>query len=145
MFKYVYEIAPIDFFDGTLSIEKYIDSIISELSWYKDLLLDIPQWHEEDNMNINCCNNMFEDRFMGDKHVFYKLKRIGRDIKSICDYFNKKKEMINKKNIKVFSVPIDGECTVSYMVKISNNGTTYIFSDVYFSFLDDGNNIEQFD
>ena len=42
MFRYVYEIAPIDFFDGTMLIEKYIDSVISELSWYRDLLLDVP-------------------------------------------------------------------------------------------------------
>ena len=31
MFRYVYEVAPIDFFDGTISIGKYIDSIIYEL------------------------------------------------------------------------------------------------------------------
>ena len=36
MFKYVYEVAPIDFMEGTISIENYIDSIISDLSWYKE-------------------------------------------------------------------------------------------------------------
>ncbi len=36
MFKYVYEVAPIDFTEGTISIENYIDSIISDLSWYKE-------------------------------------------------------------------------------------------------------------
>ena len=56
----------------------------------------------------------------------------------------KKKEKINKERIRVFSVPTDGECTVSYLVKIDNNETTYIFSDVYFPFLDSGNNVEKF-
>ena len=78
MFRYVYEVAPIDFFDGTISIGKYIDSIISELSWYKDLLLDVPEWYEEDHMDINFCNNMFEDTPMVGKHEFYILKRIGK-------------------------------------------------------------------
>lgn len=40
MFKYVYEIAPIDFMDGTMLIRNYIDSIISDLSWYRDLMLE---------------------------------------------------------------------------------------------------------
>lgn len=143
MFRYVYEVAPIDFFDGTISIGKYIDSIISELSWYKDLLLDVPEWYEEDHMDINFCNNMFEDTPMDGKHAFYRLKRIGKEIKCICEYFNIKKEKIDKKRIRVFSVPTDGECTVSYMVKTNNNGTTYIFSNVYFPFLDSGNNVEK--
>lgn len=30
MFKYVYEVAPIDFTDGTMLIENYIDNIISD-------------------------------------------------------------------------------------------------------------------
>lgn len=144
MFRYVYEIAPIDFFDGTILIRKYIEDIISELSWYKDLLLDVPDWYEEDHMDINFCNNMFEDTSMGSEHVFCKLMRIGKEIKYICEYFNNKKEKINKERIKVFSVPTDGECTVSYIVKIDNNGTTYIFSNLYFPFLDDGNNMEKF-
>lgn len=143
MFRYVYEIAPIDFFDGTMSIRRYIDSIISEISEYKDLLLDVPNWYEEDHMDMNFCNNMFGDTSMGSEHAFSKLKRIGRDIKNICEYFNKKKEKINKERIRVFSVPTDGECMVSYIVKTNNNGTTYIFSDVYFPFLDNGNNIEK--
>jgi len=37
--------------------------------------------------------------------------------------------------IRVFSVPVDGECEVSYFAKAANNGTTYIFSDLYFPFL----------
>ena len=39
MFKYVYEVAPIDFTDGTILIGNYIDSIIADLSWYKEDLL----------------------------------------------------------------------------------------------------------
>lgn len=143
MFRYVYEIAPIDFFDGTISIGKYIDSIISELSWYRDLLLDEPEWYEKDHMDMNFCNNMFEDASRGSEHVFNKLKRIGKEIKYICEYFNKQRIKIDKKKIRVFSVPTDGECTVSYIVKIDNNGTTYIFSNLYFPFLDDGNNVEK--
>lgn len=102
MYRYVYEIAPIDFFDGTMLIERYIDSIISELSWYKDLLLDVPKWDEESHMDINLCNNMFEDIPMDGQHAFYRLKRIGKEIKYICEYFNIKKEKIDKKRIRVF-------------------------------------------
>lgn len=87
---------------------------------------------------------MFEDTSMGSEHVFCKLMRIGKEIKYICEYFNNKKEKINKERIRVFSVPTDGKCTVSYIVKIDNNGTTYIFSNLYFPFLDDGNNMEKF-
>ena len=142
MFRYVYEIAPIDFFDGTMLIGDYIDNVMSELTRYKDLLLDVPEWYEEDHMDINFCNNMFEDTSMDSQHAFCKLMRIGKEIKYICKYFNKKKEKINKERIRVFSVPTDGECLVSYIVKTDNNGTTYIFSNVYFSFLDNKNNIE---
>ena len=55
MFKYVYEVAPIDFMDGTIPIENYIDSIISELSLYKDdLLHDVNVDNDvEDNIGIN--------------------------------------------------------------------------------------------
>ena len=144
MFRYVYEIAPIDYFDGTILIGNYIDSVISDLSWYKDLLLEVPDWYEEDNVDMNFCNNMFEDVPMNSQHAFCKLKRIGKEIKCICEYFNKQQIKIDKKRIRVFSVPTDGECIVSYIVKIDNNGTTYIFSNVHFSFLDSGNNIEKF-
>lgn len=147
MFRYVYEVAPIDFFDGTISIGKYIDSIISDLSWYKDLLLeDIPVNEDVDEIGVNFYDNPFETSFMGGEHVFCKLKKIGKDIEDICEYFNVKKIRISKKGIRIFSVPTDGECTVSYMVKISNNGTTYIFSDLYFPFLNKrDSNIEKFD
>lgn len=147
MFRYVYEVAPIDFFDGTISIGKYIDSIISDLSWYKDLLLeDMPVNEDVDEIGVNFYDNPFETSFMGGEHVFCKLKKIGKDIEDICEYFNVKKIRISKKGIRIFSVPTDGECTVSYMVKISNNGTTYIFSDLYFPFLNKrDSNIEKFD
>ena len=54
MFKYVYEVAPIDFTEGTISIENYIDSIISDLSWYKEDLLE--NVYDDDGNNI-CMNN----------------------------------------------------------------------------------------
>lgn len=148
MFKYVYEVAPIDFMDGTMLIENYIDSIISDLSWYKDLLLDdIPVNEDVDEIGVNFYDNPFESlSFMGSEHVFCKLTKIGKDVENICKYFNGKNIRISKKGIRIFSVPTDGECTVSYMVKISNNGTTYIFSDLYFPFLNKrDNNIERFD
>lgn len=147
MFKYVYEVASIDFTDGTMLIENYIDNIISDLSWYKDLLLeDIPVNEDVDEIGVNFYDNPFETSFMGGDHVFCKLKKIGKDIEDICEYFNVKKTRISKKAIRIFSVPTDEECTVSYMVKISNNGTTYIFSDLYFPFLNKrDNNIEKFD
>ena len=55
MFKYVYEVAPIDFTEGTISIENYIDSIISDLSWYKeDLLHDVNVDEDaEDDIGVN--------------------------------------------------------------------------------------------
>lgn len=149
MFKYVYEVAPVDFTDGTMLIENYIDSVISDLSWYKDLLLEDISVDENvsDETDMNLYDNPFEtSSFMGGEHVFCKLKKIGKDVENICKYFNAKKIKISKKEIRIFSVPTDGECTVSYMVKISNNGTTYIFSDLYFPFLNKrDNNIEKFD
>lgn len=148
MFKYVYEIAPIDFTDGTMLIGNYIDSIISNLSWYKELLLEDTPVDEDvaDEIGVNLYDNPFETSFMGGEHVFCKLKKIGKDVENICKYFNEKKITISKKGIRIFSVPTDGECTISYMVKISNNGTTYIFSDLYFPFLNKrDNNIEKFD
>lgn len=125
------------FFDGTMLIGEYIDSIISDLAWYKELLLeDVPISGEfTDDIGINSYDNTFDDSFMGGEHVFNKLKKIGEDIENICEYFNKKKINISKKKIRVFSVPNDGMCEISYLVKISNNGTTYVFSDMYFSFL----------
>lgn len=145
MFKHVYEIAPIDYFDGTMLIGDYINDVLSDLTQYKDLLLDVPEWYEEDHMDMNFCNNMFDDACMDNQHTFCKLMRIGKEVEYICEYFNKKKEKIDKKRIRVFAVPTEGECTVSYIVKISNNGTTYIFSNVYFSFLNTHNNVERFD
>ena len=105
MFRYVYEIAPIDYFDGTMLIGDYIDGTISDLSQYKDKLLNVPEWHEKDNGNINFCNNIFGNVYMGDEHVFNRLKRIGKEIEYICGYFNKKNIRIEKKRIRVFSVP----------------------------------------
>lgn len=140
MFRYVYEVEPIDFFDGTMSIVKYIDSVISELSWYRDLLLDGS--YEESHKDINYCINMFENIPMDSQHAFSKLKRIAKEVEYICEYFNRQQIKIDKKRIRVFSVPTNGECLVSYIVKTDNNGTTYIFSNVYFSFLDNKNNIE---
>lgn len=141
MFKYVYEVAPIDFADGTISIENYIDSIISELSWYKKDLLD----NVYDDEGANLCINPFDNTHADNEHVFNKLKKVGKDIENICEYFNKKKMKINRKGINIFSVPTDVYCTVSYMIQTDNNGITYIFSDLYFPFLDrKDNNIEKF-
>lgn len=148
MFKYVYEVAPIDFTDGTMLIENYIDSIISDLSWYKDLLLDDIPVDEDvsDEIGVNLYDNPFETSFMGGEHVFCKLKKIGKDIENICKYFNEKKIRISKKGIRIFSVPTDVECTISYMIKTNDHGITYIFSDLYFPFLNKKyNNVEKFD
>lgn len=148
MFKYVYEVAPIDFTEGTISIENYIDSIISDLSWYKgDLLHDVNVDEDaEDDIGVNLCMSPFEEEHMGSEHVFYRLKKIGRDVENICKYFNKKKLKINKKYIRIFSVPTETECTISYMIKTNDHGITYIFSDLYFPFLNRReNNIEKFD
>ena len=148
MFKYVYEIAPIDFMDGTMLIRNYIDSIISDLSWYRDLMLEDSIVDEKfvNNFDVNSYSNTFETSFMGGEHVFCKLNKIGKDIEDICMYFNKKKLKICKEHIRIFSVPTDGECTVSYMVKTNKNGITYIFSDLYFPFLNrKDNNLQKFD
>ena len=142
MFKYVYEVAPIDFMEGTISIENYIDSIISDLSWYKeDLLHDVNVDDDAENIGVNLCMSPFEE-----EHIFYRLKKIGRDVENICKYFNKKELKINKKYIRIFSVPTETECTISYMIKTNDHGITYIFSDLYFPFLNKkDNNIEKFD
>ena len=61
MFKYVYEIAPIDFMDGTMLIRNYIDSIISDLSWYRDLMLEDSIVDEKfvNNFDVNSYSNTF--------------------------------------------------------------------------------------
>lgn len=143
MFKYVYEVAPIDFMDGTISIENYIDDIISSLSWYKKDLLE----NVYDDEGNNLCINPFDyNSFLESEHVFCKLHKVGRDIKNICEYFNKKKMKINRKSIRVFSSPTETHCTISYMIQTNDNGITYIFSDLYFPFLNKrDNNIEKFD
>lgn len=66
MFKYVYEVAPIDFMDGTISIENYIDSIISDLSLYKDDLLHDNNADDdaEDNIGINPCLSPLEEELV---------------------------------------------------------------------------------
>ena len=136
MFKYVYEVAPIDFTDGTILIGNYIDSIIADLSWYKEDLLQNVNVDEdaEDDIGVNLCMSPFEEEHMGGEHVFYRLKKIGRDVENICKYFNKKLK-INKEHIRIFSVPTETECTISYMIKTNDHGITYIFSDLYFPFL----------
>lgn len=140
MFKYVYEVAPIDFMDGTILIGNYIDSIISELSWYKEDLIE----NVYDDEGTNLCINPFDNTYADNQHVFNKLKKVGKDIENICEYFNEKK--INRKNIRIFSSPTEAYCTVSYMIQTNDNGITYIFSDLYFPFLNKkDNNIEKFD
>ena len=135
MFKYVYEVAPIDFMDGTIPIENYVDSIISDLSLYKDDLLE--NVYDDDGNNI--CMNAFDDNcYMVSEHAFCKLQKIGKDVENICEYFNKKKMKINRKSIRIFSSPTETYCTVSQWV--------YIFSDLYFPFLNKkDNNVEKFD
>lgn len=142
MFKYVYEVTPIDFMDGTISIENYIDSIISDLSWYKEDLLE----NVYDDEGNNLCMNHFDNNSLLDsEHVFCKLQKVGRDVENICGYFNKKKIKINRKNIRIFSSPTETYCTVSYMIQTNDNGITYIFSDLYFPFLSrKESNIEKF-
>ena len=139
MFKYVYKVAPIDFMDGTISIENYIDSIMSKLSWYKKDL------HDDEENNL-CMNHFDNNSLLDSEHVFCKLQKVGRDIENICEYFNKKKMKINRKSIRIFSSPTETYCTVSYMIQTNDNGITYIFSDLYFPFLNKtDNNIEKFD
>ncbi len=93
MFKYVYEVAPIDFMEGTISIENYIDSIISDLSWYKEDLLE--NVYDDGN---NLCMNHFDDNFFLDsEHAFCRLQKVGRDVENICEYFNQKKMGIDRK------------------------------------------------
>lgn len=148
MFKYVYEVSPIDFKDGTIPIEKYIDNIISALTWYKDdLLEDVNVAKEdEDDIGINICMSPFEDSFMGGEHVFCKLKKIGQDIENIYAYFNQKKMKIEKKSIRIFASPTETYCAISYIIQTDNNGITYVFSDLYFPFLNrKDNNIEKFE
>ncbi len=100
----------------------------------------------EDDIGVNLCMSPFEEEHMGSEHVFYRLKKIGRDVENICKYFNKKKLKINRKYIRIFSVPTETECTISYMIKTNDHGITYIFSDLYFPFLNRReNNIEKFD
>ena len=142
MFKYVYEVAPVDFTDGTISIENYIDGIISSFSWYKkDLLENV---YDDEGNNL-CMNHFDNSSSMGGEHVFCKLKKIGGDIENICEYFNKKKMRINRKNIRIFSSPTETYCTVSYMIQTNDNGITYIFSDLYFPFLNKkDNNVEKY-
>lgn len=142
MFKYVYEVASIDFMDGTILIGNYIDSIISELSWYKEDLIE----NVYDDEGTNLCINPFDNTYADNQHVFNKLKKVGKDIENICEYFNEKKIKINRKNIRIFSSPTEAYCTVSYMIQTNDNGITYIFSDLYFPFLNKkDNNIEKFD
>ena len=88
MFKYVYEVAPIDFMDGTISIENYIDDIISSLSWYeKDLLENV--YDDEGN---NLCINPFDyNSFLESEHVFCKLHKVGRDIKIFVSISTRRK------------------------------------------------------
>lgn len=75
MFKYVYEVAPIDFMDGTISIENYIDSIISELSLYKDDLLE--NVYDYDGNNI--CMNAFDDNcYMVSEHAFVNYRKLAK-------------------------------------------------------------------
>ena len=90
MFKYVYEVAPIDFMDGTISIENYIDSIISDLSWYKeDLLHDVNVDEDvEDDIGVNLCMSPFEEEHMGSEHVFYRLKYLQIFSTSLPIFFN---------------------------------------------------------
>lgn len=123
MFKYVYEVAPIDFMEGTILIENYIDSIISDLSWYKeDLLRDVNVDDDaKDNIGVNLCMSPFEEDHMGSEHLFYGLKKIGRNIENICKYFNKKKLKINKKYIRIFSIPTETICTISYIIEQRRN------------------------
>ena len=40
---------------------------------------------------------MFEDIPMDGQHAFYRLKRIGKEIKCIYEYFNKKKRKLIRK------------------------------------------------
>ena len=143
MFKYVYEVAPIDFMDGTIPIENYVDSIISDLSLYKDDLLE--NVYDDDGNNI--CMNAFDDNcYMVSEHAFCKLQKVGRDIENICEYFNRKKMKINRKQIRIFSSPTETYCTVSYMIQTNDNGITYIFSDLYFPFLNKkDNSVEKFE
>jgi len=100
----------------------------------------------EDDLGVNLCMSPFEEDHMGSEHVFYRLKKIGRDVENTCNYFNKKKLKIYKEHIRIFSVPTETECTISYMIKTNDHGITYIFSDLYFPFLNKkGNKIEKFD
>ena len=80
MFKYVYKVAPIDFMDGTIAIENYIDSIMSKLSWYKKDLLENVYDDEENNL---CMNHFDNNSLLDSEHVFCKLQKVGRDIENI--------------------------------------------------------------
>ena len=126
MFKYVYQISPIDFMDGTITVEEYMDRLVNEIKTYCYTIL-------EDGVN------MFEMKGSGSDHVFFRLERVGRAVEFICNYFREHGEEFQITNntavaIRVFSVPVDGECKVSYFAKAVNNGTAYVFSDLYFPF-----------
>lgn len=127
MFKYVYKISPIDFMDGTITVREYMNSLIEEINTYCNTVL-------QDGVNV------LETKHSGSEHVFHRLEKVGNAIAFICNYFRKCGEEFQSTNnmamaIRVFSVPVDGECEISYFAKSANNGTTYVFSDLYFPFL----------
>lgn len=135
MFKYVYEISPVDFMDGTLPVENYIDMLLEELNSCKDCLLETDDFTTDNN-----CTNLFDTKNSGADHPIYRLQKVSKSVEEICGYLDQKGIKIIKKNIRIFSVPNDGMCEVSYMVKTKNNGITYVFSDMYFPFLNKKDN-----
>ena len=98
MFKYVYQISPIDFMDGTITVREYMDSLVDEMKAYCDTVL-------EDGIN------MFETKGSGSDHIFSRLKKAGRAVEFIRNYFRNHGEEFQATNhaswtIRVFSIPV---------------------------------------
>lgn len=136
MFKYVYEISPIDFMGGTITVREYMNSLTKEIESCCDSILD-------DGVNL------LETKNSGSDHIFIRLEKAGQAVEYICNFFEEHGEEFMDDTpglIRVFSVPVDCECKVSYFAKAVNNGTTYVFSDLYFPFLNrNSTNIKKYE